>query len=153
MLSKITHGRSDRLIFGQLVTRVARYWRRAIDQALAENGLSQATALPLLVLSRLGDDLRQSEIADELGLERPALVRIVDLLVSEGFVSRREDPADRRAKLLRLTPSGSAQVEKIEAAIDVLRAHFFADLTDDEFSAMVHGLAKVEAALIKERVP
>jgi hypothetical protein len=50
---------SDRLIFGQLVTRGVRYWRRAIDQALAERGLSQATAMPLLILARLGDDLRQ----------------------------------------------------------------------------------------------
>lgn len=145
--------RSDRLIFGQLVTRVARFWRRAIDQALAENGLSQATALPLLVLSRLGGDLRQGVIAEELGLEGPSLVRILDLLVSEGLVSRREDPADRRAKLLRLTERGMAQVERIEATIATLRARFFSDLTDEELAAMVRGLTKVEAALTAGRGP
>lgn len=143
--------RPDRLIFGQLVTRVSRYWRRAIDQALAENGLSQATALPLLVLSRLGDDLRQGTIADELGLEGPSLVRIVEMLVAEGLVTRREDPADRRAKLLRLTPRGKAQVEKIEATIDTLRARLFSNLTDAEITAMVHGLAKMESALMAAR--
>lgn len=143
--------RPDRLIFGQLVTRVSRNWRRAIDQALAENGLSQATALPLLVLSRLGDDLRQGTIADELGLEGPSLVRIVEMLVAEGLVTRREDPADRRAKLLRLTPHGKAQVEKIEATIDTLRARLFSNLTDAEITAMVHGLAKMESALMAAR--
>lgn len=143
--------RPDRLIFGQLVTRVSRYWRRAIDQALAENGLSQATALPLLVLSRLGDDLRQGTIADELGLEGPSLVRIVEMLVAEGLVTRREDPADRRAKLLRLTSHGKAQVEKIEATIDTLRARLFSNLTDAEIAAMVHGLSKMEGALMAAR--
>ncbi len=143
--------RPDRLIFGQLVTRVARYWRRAIDQALAENGLSQATALPLLVLSRLGDDLRQGTVADELGLEGPSLVRIVEMLVAEGLVTRREDPNDRRAKLLRLTPQGRAQVERIEATIAELRARLFSGLTDAEVSAMVQGLSKMERALSPER--
>lgn len=143
--------RSDRLIFGQLVTRVARYWRRAIDQALAENGLSQATALPLLVLSRLGDDLRQGTIADELGLEGPSLVRIVEMLVAEGLVTRREDPTDRRAKLLRLTPQGRAQVERIEATIAALRTRLFSELTDAEVSATVQGLSKLERALSPER--
>ncbi|MGR7996246.1 MULTISPECIES: MarR family winged helix-turn-helix transcriptional regulator [unclassified Xanthobacter] len=143
--------RPDRLIFGQLVTRVARYWRRAIDQALAENGLSQATALPLLVLSRLGDDLRQGTIADELGLEGPSLVRIVEMLVAEGLVTRREDPTDRRAKLLRLTPQGRAQVERIEATIAALRTRLFSELTDAEVSATVQGLSKLERALSPER--
>jgi MarR family transcriptional regulator, transcriptional regulator for hemolysin len=141
---------SDRLIFGQLVTRVARYWRRAIDQALAERGLSQATAMPLLVLARLGDDLRQGVIADELGLEGPSLVRIVDVLLAEGLVSRREDPADRRAKLLCLTPSGRAQVAEVEAAIATLRARFLNDVSDEDLAVIVRGLARVEAALVSE---
>lgn len=145
--------RTDRQIFGQLVTRVARYWRRAIDQALAERGLSQATAMPLLVLSRLGGDRRQGEIADELGLEGPSLVRVVDMLLAEGLVARREDPTDRRAKLLSLTPRGQAQVDEIEDAILTLRARFFSEVSDEELAVMVRGLAKVEAALVKERTP
>ncbi len=140
----------ERHILGQLVARVARYWRRAIDQALGERGMSQATALPLLVLARLGGELRQGAIAEELGLEGPSLVRIVDTLLAEGLVSRREDPADRRAKLLSLTPRGAAQVEQIEATVATLRDRFFADLTDEELAVMVRGLSKLEAALLQE---
>lgn len=141
---------AERRILGQLVARVARFWRRAIDQTLAEKGLSQATALPLLVLARLGGELRQGVIAEELGLEGPSLVRIVDMLLADGLVSRREDPADRRAKLLSLTERGAAQVEQIEAAVDALRDRFLQDVSEDELAAMVRGLSKLEAALVSE---
>ncbi len=145
--------KTDREIFGQLVTRVARYWRRAIDQAMAESGLSQATALPLLVLSRLGPELRQGVIADELGLEGPSLVRVVEMLVSEGLVERREDPQDRRARLLRLTPTGLGRVREVENAVATLRARFLADLGADELHAVVAGLACIETALIRAQQP
>ncbi|MFT8432152.1 MAG: MarR family transcriptional regulator, partial [Acetobacter orientalis] len=35
-----------------------------------------------------------------------ALVRVLDLLVKEGFVARQPDVQDRRAKHIMLTPSG-----------------------------------------------
>ncbi|WP_334174252.1 MarR family transcriptional regulator, partial [Pseudoxanthobacter sp.] len=145
--------KGDREIFGQLISRVARYWRRAIDQAMAESGLSQATALPLLVLSRLGPELRQGVIADELGLEGPSLVRVVEMLVSEGLVERREDPQDRRARLLRLTPAGVARVAEVEAAVAGLRARFLDDLGADELHAVVTGLTRIEAVLVRAQQP
>ena len=82
------------------------------DQALSDHGLSYATAIPLLVLSRHGENVRQGVLADELGIEGPSLVRLIDLLQSEGLVERREDPTDRRAKTLHLTAAGDAKVEE-----------------------------------------
>jgi len=40
---------------GFLIRRIGRLWRREADQALADHGLSQATALPLVVLLRWGN--------------------------------------------------------------------------------------------------
>lgn len=141
---------SDHALFGQLVTRVARHWRRAVDRALADAGLSQATALPLLVLSRLGPELRQGVIAEELGLERPSLVRIVDILLAEGLVARADDPLDRRAKLLRLTDHGRAQVCRIETAVAALRARHLAGVAPEDLDATVRCLGAIEAALITD---
>lgn len=106
VLSNAMLKQTDRAVFSQLVTRVARYLRRALDKELCECGLSQATALPLLVLSRAGPNIRQGVIAEELGVEGPSLVRVVDMLIGEGLLTRQEDPSDRRAKLLKLTVSG-----------------------------------------------
>jgi MarR family transcriptional regulator, transcriptional regulator for hemolysin len=140
---------ANRALFGQLVTRVSRYWRRAIDQALVESDLSQATALPLLVLSRRGADARQGVIADELGLEGPSLVRIVELLVAENLVIRREDPSDRRAKLLSLTERGQIRVQEIEAAIKKVRERVLADLDEAEFAVTIRVLSKIEQSLLR----
>ncbi|NLH83541.1 MAG: MarR family transcriptional regulator [Phyllobacteriaceae bacterium] len=140
----------DHALFGQLVTRVARHWRRAVDRALAGAGLSQATALPLLVLSRLGPELRQGVIAEELGLERPSLVRIVDILLAEGLVERVETPSDRRAKLLRLTDLGREQVCRIETAVAELRARHLAAVDAADLDATVRCLGLIEATLIAD---
>src|SRR5260370_4874765 len=88
--------------FGPLITRLARLWRREVDQGVAAHGLSQATAIPLVVLSRRGKCVRQCVLAEEMGIEGPSLVRLIDLLQAEGLVERREYPTDRRAKMPHL---------------------------------------------------
>ncbi|HEX7652774.1 MAG TPA: MarR family transcriptional regulator, partial [Verrucomicrobiae bacterium] len=79
---------NQRAAMARLVLGTSRSWRRLVDQELAAHGFSQASALPLIVLLRSEHVRRQSEIADFLHLERPALVRIVDLLVAKGWVER-----------------------------------------------------------------
>jgi len=130
------------------ILAVARLWRRAADQALDDCGLSHATAMPLLTLSRLGDNVRQGVIADQLGLEGPSLVRVVDLLLAEGLVTRAEDRADRRAKILSLTKAGRARVAEIEDILARLRAELLADVGDEELDAMVGVLKRLEEKLL-----
>src|SRR5258708_39886732 len=109
--------------FGLLITRLARLWRREVDQAVAAHGLSQATAIPLVVLSRRGKSVRQCVLAEEMGIEGPSLVRLIDLLQAEGLVERREDPTDRRAKKLPLTAPGGIRAAALNPALARLPAH------------------------------
>ena len=141
---------SDRAVFSQLVMRVARYVRRALDKELCACGLSQATALPLLVLSRGGPNLRQGVIAEELGIEGPSLVRVVDMLIEEGLLTRREDPSDRRAKLLKLTARGVERVVDIEAAAQRMRSRMLAEVTPAELATVVGVLSKIEQTLLRD---
>ncbi|TPM32843.1 MarR family transcriptional regulator [Mesorhizobium sp. B2-3-4] len=139
----------DNARFGQLVISVARLWRRAADKALDDCGLSHATAMPLVMLSRLGDHQRQGVLADHLGFEGPSLVRIVDLLVEEGLVRRIEDAADRRAKILSLTDAGRDRVTEIERLLAVLRAELLSDVGADELKKAVLLLGRLEAKLTR----
>src|ERR1700691_104885 len=99
------------------LVNLARLYRREIDRALEAFGLSDATALPVLHIGHLGDGVRQGALADELGIEGPSLVRLVDRLTIAGLVERREDPTDRRAKTLHLTPAGQNLCDVIETAL------------------------------------
>ncbi|WP_426426180.1 MarR family winged helix-turn-helix transcriptional regulator [Bradyrhizobium genosp. A] len=129
---------------GRLITRLARIWRRESDQALSDHGLSYATAIPLLVLSRQGENVRQGVLADELGIEGPSLVRLIDLLQAEGLVERREDPTDRRAKTLHLTKAGEVKVEETNRILRRVRASLLKDIGADELAITFETLQRIE---------
>jgi MarR family transcriptional regulator for hemolysin len=129
---------------GRLVTRLGRIWRRESDQALSDHGLSYATAIPLLLLSRQGTSVRQGVLADELGIEGPSLVRLIDLLEAEGLVERREDPTDRRAKTLHLTATGDAKVEEINRVLRRVRGRLLKDIEAEELAITFATLQHIE---------
>ncbi len=135
--------------FGRLVIQVHRLWRRELDHALVGHGLSLATALPLLMLRERGE-LRQNALAEALGIECPSLVRLLDALAAEGLVERREDPADRRAKVLHLTPLGQRRAQAAEDALAVMRARLLADVSEEDLARTLHVLRTVEGRLDRE---
>ena len=129
------------------ILRLARIYRREVDKALAEHGLSEARALPVLHIARLGEGMRQGVLAEELGVEGPSLVRILDQLCAAGLVERRSDPADRRARTLHLTDEGRALAAVVETALDGFRANFLAGVSDADLSATLRVLARFETAI------
>ncbi|HLZ59357.1 MAG TPA: MarR family transcriptional regulator [Ktedonosporobacter sp.] len=54
-----------------------------------------------------------ADVAASLAISQSAASRAVDRLVRDGYVSRTENPVDRRQKQLRLTTSGTALVEDL----------------------------------------
>src|SRR6201994_1573417 len=135
---------NHRTEIGLLIARLARLWRREADQALADHGLSQATALPLMVLSRQGKCVRQGVLAEEMGIEGPSLVRLIDLLQAEGLVERREDPTDRRAKMLHVTPLGEAKVAEINRVLRRLRAELMNGIPGEDLAITFNVLRQIE---------
>lgn len=137
----------EHAVIGELVFGVARLWRRAANQALDDFGLSHATASPLLALWRLGGEARQGVVADKAGLEGPSMVRIVDLLLAENLVTRREDTADRRAKILTLTPTGMQRVGEIRLVVASLREELLVGIDDVQLHAAAEVLRRLESTL------
>lgn len=136
----------ERALAGGLL-RLARVYRREIDRALAAHGLSDAKALPVLHIARLGEGVRQGVLANDLGIEGPSLVRLLDQLSAAGLVERRDDPRDGRAKTLHLTAEGRALAKVIEAAVDRVRADLLSGVEDRDLATTVRVLAAFEAAV------
>ena len=101
---------------GFVLVDVARLLRRRFEKALENGGLglTVAEARTLAFVSRR-PGLRQSTLADELCVEPMTLVGFLDRLEAAGLVERLPDPADRRAKLIRLTPNAANIVRRIRA--------------------------------------
>ena len=53
-----------------------------------------------------------SQVSERFEITPAAASQLVDKLVQSGFIMRREDPNDRRAKLLDLTDQGRALIEE-----------------------------------------
>ncbi|HEY8337476.1 MAG TPA: MarR family transcriptional regulator [Tardiphaga sp.] len=145
MITSISTAQAE---LGLLVARLARVWRRKADQALAAHGLSEATSHPLLILSRGGKCVRQGVLAEEMGIEGPSLVRLIDLLAAEGLVERREDPTDRRAKMLHITALGEAKTAEIIRVLTRLRADLLKDVSADELATTFETLRRIELSAL-----
>ncbi|CAM4238101.1 MarR family winged helix-turn-helix transcriptional regulator [Bordetella muralis] len=126
---------------------LSRAYRSVADNALSEYGLSQATAWPVILTGRLGDGVRQGALAEALGVEGPSLVRVLDQLVSSGLIERREDPNDRRARTIHLTPDGHALREQVEGVLVKLRREIFRDVSHDDLQACLRVFDTLKTAL------
>lgn len=114
-----------------------RQWRRAANAAAERHGISDATALPLVLIGRMEGEPRQNTLAEAVDIEGPSLVRLLDQLEKAGLVLRMEDPIDRRAKVLSLTPAGKRVVAGIEADLHRLRDAVFASVSAADLEAGV----------------
>lgn len=63
-----------------------------------------------------GQPLRVTDLAERLGVDTPTVTRKIQQLERLGFVTRSEDPDDRRSHRITLTASGRRTLERLTAA-------------------------------------
>jgi MarR family transcriptional regulator for hemolysin len=112
-----------------LMTRTARHWRRELDTVLAHYGLTEARTRPLIYIDRLGDGIRQKDLALELDIEGSSLVRLLDTLESADLIRRRVGKDDRRERHLYLRPAGRELVERVRDLTNKLHRFVLDNLT------------------------
>jgi MarR family transcriptional regulator for hemolysin len=131
------------------LTHASRAYRAAADKVASDFGLSQATGLPVLVISRFGDGgVRPGILAETLSLEASSLVRIVDHLIGSGLVERHEDPQDRRARILRLTDEGLKTAALMDQALTPFRRKLFGAFDPADVEATLRVLSGLPAAIV-----
>jgi MarR family transcriptional regulator for hemolysin len=133
--------------FGRLIAHAARQWRRAVDIRLRPFGLTEATWLPLVHVSRAEKPMRQKDLAALLSLDNSSVVRLLDALQAAGFIERREEPSDRRVKTIHLTQSARSVLDQVEAASSAVRAETLAGISDSDLATASHVLQHVCDAL------
>jgi DNA-binding MarR family transcriptional regulator len=108
--------RRDELL-AELIVCVFRLNGRLIDagnRLVVEVGLTSAWWQVLGALSLSPVPLPVAHIARNMGLSRQAVQRIADLLAEKGLVRFEANPHHQRAKLVVLTPAGSAAARAAE---------------------------------------
>ena len=132
---------------GVWLVQLGRRWRRTLDHELVGYGLTDATWRPLVYLGRLGDGIRQTELAEALGIKGPSLVRLLDNLERDGLIVRHEDQGDRRAKILTMTAAGRQVYEQVVAVTDRVAERLLGDAEEAELAAVRRLFNRLDAAL------
>ncbi len=120
--------------------------RSFFDARVAEKGLTLARARTLFALSRRGS-LTQKELAEELEIETPTLVRLLDAMEKQNLIERRSDEKDRRAKRIQMTPAGLRTFEDVDAQAKAMRAEIAVDISTDEIRAALHVVRRLTGNL------
>lgn len=87
---------------GFLLNDISRKLRLLIDAEMSQLGLTQTQWRALLTIATM-EGCTQRELADILEVQPISLARLVDRMVSGGWVRREPSPSDRRALQLFLT--------------------------------------------------
>jgi Transcriptional regulators len=113
---------------------VARRYRAMLDERLRPLGYGSARMEALSTIARSPEPSAQIAIAKRIGIEGPTLTRMLDTLEADGLVVRRQDPGDRRTKLIELTPDGKAALDEIMTVAHAFRASVLEGLSDKELN-------------------
>jgi len=116
------------------------------DQLARQFGISRAQWSVLVRLDR-SEGLKQSELAEMLDLQPISLTRLLDRLAENGLIERRDDPNDRRANRLYLTPAARPLLERLEGLGKAMMATVLEGL-DTKANERLLG----ELALIKDNL-
>ena len=92
---------------------------RDLYRLLAELDLSMTQLKLLHVLVECEVEVSVKELAEALAMSLPNASRTVDALLQRGLVERREDPDDRRVKLVGVT----AEARELIDRVDTVRLH------------------------------
>ena len=137
--------------FGFLVNDVSRLFGRRFDHHGHRLGLTRAQCRTLGYLAR-NEGINQAGLADLLEIRPMTLVRQIDRMEEAGWIERRADPADRRARRLYLTGKARPVLGRIWSVANETRDEALAQLSTGEASALIDLLHRVHATL-SERVP
>ena len=98
-----------------------------------------------MVLKMLADvgPCSQQVLSEELRIDRSMMVGIVDDLEEAGHVRREQNPEDRRAYAVTVTPAGRRVLAKAEKAVPTFLAETFAALTPTERAQLTKLLTKL----------
>jgi MarR family transcriptional regulator, transcriptional regulator for hemolysin len=139
--------------FGFLVHDVARLFGRRFNQrALLFLGLTRAQCKVLGYLAR-NEGIHQVGLADLLEIKPMTLVRQIDRMEEDGWIERRPDPGDRRARRLVLTEKARPILARILDLSTEVSSEAFAGLSRAEGRQLVDLLARVHGNLSERVLP
>ncbi|MBS2537978.1 winged helix-turn-helix transcriptional regulator [Catenulispora sp. NF23] len=132
---------------GFLLWRVTLSWQREIAAVLAPLDLTHVQFVLLACtywLNEQGLVPNQATVAEQAGTDVKMTSQVIRTLETKGLITREVDPADTRARRLRVTPIGADLAPRAMAAVEATDAVFFDPVTSSHAISMLTKLAHIE---------
>jgi MarR family transcriptional regulator for hemolysin len=126
------------------MTVLTRQLHKRFDQAVASIGVTRSQWTLIAVIARR-PAATQREIAEVLEMSEAAAGRLIDRLVADGFLARRQKEDDRRAYCIHLTDAASSVLDKISAVASEHEKDVFAGFREDDLKRLDGYLSKIAA--------
>ncbi|MEW2412544.1 MarR family winged helix-turn-helix transcriptional regulator [Streptomyces sp. NPDC046866] len=133
---------------GFLLWHATLRWQRGIAAALAPLDLTHVQFVLLACtwwLNEQGEQPNQLAVARQAGTDVKMASQVLRTLEAKGLIRREVDPADTRAKRLRVTEAGAALAPRAIAAVEEADARFFEPVPVAEAIALLGRLARPES--------
>ncbi|MET9688176.1 MarR family transcriptional regulator [Streptomyces sp. NPDC006514] len=133
---------------GFLLWHATLRWQRDIATALAPLDLTHVQFVLLACtwwLNGQGEHPNQLAVARQAGTDVKMTSQVLRALERKGLVEREVDPADTRAKRLRVTDAGAELAPRAIAAVEQADAQFFRPVAVGDAVALLGRLARPEA--------
>jgi DNA-binding MarR family transcriptional regulator len=126
----------------ELQRKVNRMLRRQVPDAWMELSLTLAQFKSLFFISNEGNT-NVRKLAAALSVTSANVTGIVDRLVKQGLVTRRENPEDRRMLLLQVTDKGRALITDLRERQTSRLSEILDYMGPDELSTLARGLSSL----------
>lgn len=134
----------DRPPVGMNLARTAKAVTQAFDASMVEAGGTLPVWVTLLsVKSR--ELANQRELAGMIGIQGATLTHHLNAMETQGLLTRRRDPDNRRVHQVVLTEAGEAMFEKLRLAAVAFDKRLRAGLDEARLAEFAEVLAKLRA--------
>lgn len=132
--------------FGFLVHDVSRMRRTLFDEIMKPRGVTRSQWSVLAVLSRVGaDGMMQVDLSRYMDVGKVTIGGLIDRLEAAGYVERRMDADDRRARRVFVTEKGFDIIGEMQTAGNKLNKQILAGVSPEELRITEETLALVKA--------
>jgi len=132
--------------FGFVLHEAARLLSKRFDQKARAIGLTRAQCSVLFRLS-MQEGMNQARLAELMEMEPISLARLVDRMEQAGWIERRADPADRRARRLYMTAKAKPVYERMIAVGLETRGEALAGISQADRDRIIDLLIQVRRNL------
>ena len=133
--------RPDRHAIGQLLGRLLNEFRRELSEPMAERGYGDIRRPHLQIWGNIGwDGVRLTELAARAELSLSATSELVNELVDLGYIERKPDPTDGRAKLIVPTDRGHQALEDAAVRVAEIEDHWGSLIGHNRFDDACYSL-------------